>query len=165
MKVPEVDCEQAHAGLAVSDIMAAVEFYTTKLGFKLGFTWGEPPTFAGVNLGQVQMFLQRGTPDPKGCSVYFVVGDADALYEFHRASNSRGAGRAAARPYSKISALFPSSVSHSLRSPARPFANSMSMVESAPLPPSASAARVSWTRRRVSRFMVVSRSCIGFISP
>ena len=86
MRIPEVECEKSHAGLAVVDIMAAVEFYTTKLGFKLGFTWGEPPTFAGVNLGQVQIFLQKGTPDPKGCSVYFLVDDADALYEFHRAS-------------------------------------------------------------------------------
>jgi catechol 2,3-dioxygenase-like lactoylglutathione lyase family enzyme len=86
MNAPDVECEQVHAGLAVSDINAAVDFYTTKLGFKLAFTWGEPPTFAGVNLGNVQMFLQKGTPDPKGCSVYFLVGDADELYEFHRAN-------------------------------------------------------------------------------
>jgi catechol 2,3-dioxygenase-like lactoylglutathione lyase family enzyme len=74
-----------HAGLAVADLAAAVEFYTQKLGFMLAFTWGDPPTFAGVNLGKMQLFLQKGTPDPKGCSVYFVVGDADQLYEFHRA--------------------------------------------------------------------------------
>src|SRR5947208_14061668 len=86
MNAPDVECEKAHAGLAVADINAAVEFYTLKLGFKVGFTWGEPPTFAGVNLGDVQVFLQKGTPDPKGCSVYFVVDDADALYDFHRAS-------------------------------------------------------------------------------
>src|SRR5437764_13049596 len=85
MKAPDIDCEKAHAGLSAADIDAAVRFYTTKLGFKLGFTWGEPPTFAGVNLGDVQVFLQQATPDPKGCSVYFMVDDADALYEFHRA--------------------------------------------------------------------------------
>ncbi len=83
---PFVECEQIHAGLAVGDIPAAVDFYTKKLGFKLSFTWGDPPTFAGVNLGKVQMFLQKGTPDPKGCTVYFLVGDADQLYEFHRAN-------------------------------------------------------------------------------
>src|SRR5256885_7525601 len=81
---PFVECEKIHAGLAVSNILAAINFYTKKLGFTLGFTWGEPPTFAGVNLGRVQMFLQKGTPEPKGCSVYFLVGDADQLYEFHR---------------------------------------------------------------------------------
>lgn len=83
---PDVDCEQQHAALNVPDLQAAVDFYTRKLGFKLGFTWGEPPNMAGVNLGQVQMFLQQGDPKPGGCSVYFVVGDADALYEFQRAN-------------------------------------------------------------------------------
>jgi catechol 2,3-dioxygenase-like lactoylglutathione lyase family enzyme len=80
------ECEQHHAGLSVSDIPAAVDFYTKKLGFWLAFTWGDPPTFAGVNLGDVQIFLQQGTPSPPGCSVYFVVGDADELYEFQRAN-------------------------------------------------------------------------------
>lgn len=82
--VPDVDCEQHHAALAVGDVLAATDFYTKKLGFKLAFTWGDPPEMAGVNLGRVQIFLERGTPAPQGCSVYFVVGDADELYEFHR---------------------------------------------------------------------------------
>jgi catechol 2,3-dioxygenase-like lactoylglutathione lyase family enzyme len=82
---PEVDCEQQHASVAVTDVMAAVEFYTGKLGFRPGFTWGDPPSIAGVNLGNVQMFLELGTPNPKGCSVYFVVGNADELFEFQRA--------------------------------------------------------------------------------
>ena len=83
---PVVECEQQHAGLRVTDVPAAVEFYTTKLGFQPGFTWGEPPTFAGVNLGSVQMFLQQGTPAPAGCEVYFRVGNADELYEYQRAN-------------------------------------------------------------------------------
>jgi len=84
---PDVDCEQHHASLAVRDIPAAVDFYTKKLGFRCAFTWGEPPTFAGVNLGDnAQMFLRQGTPDPNGSVVFFVIGDADELYEFHRAN-------------------------------------------------------------------------------
>ncbi|HSE52337.1 MAG TPA: VOC family protein [Gemmatimonadales bacterium] len=82
---PAIDCERQHPTLAVRDVAAATDFYTTKLGFTLGFTWGDPPEIAGVNLGKVQMFLERGTPNPAGCSVYFVVGDADELHEFHRA--------------------------------------------------------------------------------
>lgn len=81
---PDVECEQQHAVLKVSDVLAAVDFYTKKLGFRRGFTWGEPPTFAGVDLGSVRMFLQQGTPDPAGCAVAFDVGNADALYEFQR---------------------------------------------------------------------------------
>jgi catechol 2,3-dioxygenase-like lactoylglutathione lyase family enzyme len=83
---PQVDCERLHPGLAVTDLMATVEFYTSKLGFTLGFTWGDPPGFAGVNLGEVQVFLSTGTPSPQGADVFFVVGDADELYAFHRAN-------------------------------------------------------------------------------
>jgi catechol 2,3-dioxygenase-like lactoylglutathione lyase family enzyme len=82
---PRVDCETATAALAVGDVLAAVDFYVEKLGFTAGFTWGQPPTFAGVNLGTVQLFLQQGTPNPQGSSVCFMVGDADALFDFHRA--------------------------------------------------------------------------------
>jgi catechol 2,3-dioxygenase-like lactoylglutathione lyase family enzyme len=83
---PEVECEQENAVLVVSDIRTAVDFYTRKLGFRLSFIWGDPPTYAGVSLGQVRMFLQQGTPSPKGCSVCFVVGDADELFAFQQAN-------------------------------------------------------------------------------
>lgn len=82
--VPQVDCERHHPLLIVSDIPAAVDFYTDKLGFSTGFTWGEPPEMAGMNLGSVSIHLYKGVP--AGNSVYFVVGDADALYAFHQAN-------------------------------------------------------------------------------
>jgi catechol 2,3-dioxygenase-like lactoylglutathione lyase family enzyme len=96
---PEVDCEQQHAALRVSDVPAAVDFYTNKLGFRLGFTWGDPPSMAGVNLGNVQMFLEQGAPSPKGCSVYFVVGNADELYDFQRANGVVIVAAPGDRPY------------------------------------------------------------------
>lgn len=96
---PEVDCEQQHPSLAVPDVRGAAEFYTTRLGFKLGFTWGDPPTMAGVNLGRVQVFLEQGTPSPQGCSVYFVIGNADQLYEFQRAGGVEVLEPPADRPY------------------------------------------------------------------
>jgi catechol 2,3-dioxygenase-like lactoylglutathione lyase family enzyme len=85
---PAIRCEKYHAILAVTDVRAAVQFYTTKLGFSLAFAEGDPPTFAAVNLGgsdlgSVQLFLESGTPAPEGCSLYFVVEDADALHQFH----------------------------------------------------------------------------------
>ena len=84
---PVVECEQLHAGLQVEDLATALDFYTNKLGFRVAFTWGgDPPTFAGVNLGNVQIFLELGQPDPNGCGVYFVVGNADALHAFHKAN-------------------------------------------------------------------------------
>jgi catechol 2,3-dioxygenase-like lactoylglutathione lyase family enzyme len=83
---PRVHCERHHAALSVPDVLRAVEFYETKLGFRRAFMEGNPPTFAGINLDQVQIFLQQGTPNPSGTSVYFVIGDADELFVFHKAN-------------------------------------------------------------------------------
>lgn len=96
---PQVDCERFHATLYTADVLAAVDFYTGKLGFKLGFTWEDPPTFAGVNLGEVQVFLAQGTPDPRGCDLRFVVGDADELHDFHRARGVEIVDPPGDRPY------------------------------------------------------------------
>ena len=83
---PQVDVEQYHASLRVADLSAAIEFYTTRLGFTHAFSWGEPPAMAGVNVGETQIFLEAGAPAPEGCSLYFVVGNADELYRFHLAN-------------------------------------------------------------------------------
>lgn len=82
---PRVVCESLHPLLLVPDVTEAVDFYVDRLGFERGFTWGEPPTIAGVNLGEVQIFLREGVPNPAGCVVNFVVDDADALFDFQRA--------------------------------------------------------------------------------
>ena len=98
-EVPPIECEQHHACLAVGDVRAAVEFYTAELGFQLAFLEGDPPSFAGVNLGGVQVFLKRGRPSPKSCSVYFVVGNADELHDFHRSKGVEIAQPLDDRPY------------------------------------------------------------------
>lgn len=85
---PPIVCERLHPALAVPDVAAAAAFYTATLGFTHGFTWGDPPTFAGVSLGDAQLFLSAGTPCAGGCDVFFVVDDADALYAYHRASGA-----------------------------------------------------------------------------
>jgi catechol 2,3-dioxygenase-like lactoylglutathione lyase family enzyme len=85
-RAPHVECEMLHPTLYVPDIASAVSFYEKKLGFLVAFTLGDPPDMAGVNLGDVQMFLEKGTPAPQGCSVYFVVGNADELFEFHHSN-------------------------------------------------------------------------------
>ena len=96
---PHVECEKQHPTLRVPDLTATLEFYTTRLGFELGFTWGEPPEMAGVNLGDVQMFLERGTPGAEGCSVYFVVGNADELFDYQRGNGVEILQPPADRPY------------------------------------------------------------------
>jgi catechol 2,3-dioxygenase-like lactoylglutathione lyase family enzyme len=96
---PTVDCEHHHSGIAVADVPAAVAYYTRKLGFDLGFTWGEPVTMAGVNLGKAQIFLEQGQPAPSGTRLYFVVGDADELHEFHLAQGVEIVAEPADREY------------------------------------------------------------------
>ena len=63
---PKVDCERLHPELCAPNVLAAVDFYTTKLGFQTGFVWGEPVTIAGVNLGDVQVFLVAGFAHARG---------------------------------------------------------------------------------------------------
>lgn len=82
---PMIECERFHPTLAVPDVAAAVRVYTEQLGFALGFTWGEPVTVAGVNLGNVQLFLQQGDPVHARGVIAFVVSDADALLAYHSA--------------------------------------------------------------------------------
>jgi catechol 2,3-dioxygenase-like lactoylglutathione lyase family enzyme len=97
--VPTVDVEQYHASLRVRDLAAAIDFYVSRLGFRHAFSWGEPATMAGVNLGDTQVFLEAGTPGPQGCSLYFVVGNADELHDFHRANGVDVADPLADRPW------------------------------------------------------------------
>ncbi len=87
--------------LPVTDIRAAVEFYTTKLGFTFGFTWpeGTAPTYAGVMLGDVQIFLDEGEPSPGGLEICFIVGNADELYEAQRANGVEILTEPGDRPY------------------------------------------------------------------
>ena len=76
-----IECEVCHPTLSVSDVPSAIDFYTKKLGFWVAFSEGK---FAGVNLGEVQIFLTEGKPAPEGCALYFVVSNADELHEMHR---------------------------------------------------------------------------------
>jgi catechol 2,3-dioxygenase-like lactoylglutathione lyase family enzyme len=96
---PVVECEKMHVTLPVSDLAAAIEFYVTKLGFRLGFLWGEPARFAGIMLGKEEIFLKESASNPNEGEVYFVVSDADALYEFHRANGVEVAEEIGDRAY------------------------------------------------------------------
>lgn len=83
---PNIECGQVFPLMPVLDITAAVDYYTQQLGFKPGFTWGDPPTFAGVNLGAVSMHLSANVPGAAPSSAYFIVEDANALFDFHAAN-------------------------------------------------------------------------------
>ncbi|HMD85684.1 MAG TPA: hypothetical protein VKO18_13400, partial [Terriglobia bacterium] len=60
-----------------------VEFCVNKLGFQPAFTWGEPPTFAGVSLGKVQIFLAKGSPTPRATPAIVLSRTALAVQSPH----------------------------------------------------------------------------------
>ena len=45
------------AVLACANVQQAVDFYCQKLGFKQHWLWEDPPTFAAVGLGEIEIFL------------------------------------------------------------------------------------------------------------
>ena len=85
----------AEPQLFVRDIDVAVEFYTSKLGFSLAFTHGEPPFYAQVNRDGARMNLRHvDTPvvDPRRCesdqllAASVAVDDAAALFREYQAA-------------------------------------------------------------------------------
>lgn len=83
---PKIECEIHHASLLVPDVPAAMKFYTGSLGFTEAFLWGDPPAFGGVDLGKVRIFLRQGIHSGQADIVFFIVGDADELHDWHRAN-------------------------------------------------------------------------------
>ena len=77
--------------LSVEDLGEALEYYTTVLGFQVGWTWGEPPYLASVCRDSVELNLGRkGKVGPLGPSkVYFQMCGVDAYYEQVKAAGAR----------------------------------------------------------------------------
>ena len=81
--------------LAVPDVLAAAEFYCDKLGFTIGFLFGDPPTHAGIHRGEwtnegahIQLSLtdQPLPPMPQVGFYVFMGEDVDGLFEQYRAA-------------------------------------------------------------------------------
>jgi GNAT superfamily N-acetyltransferase len=70
----------------VADVVATVGYYREVLGFREGWTWGEPPDFGGVRWGKIgAMFALSSGPEVKvgGQWHSFFVEGIDALHDFH----------------------------------------------------------------------------------
>jgi uncharacterized glyoxalase superfamily protein PhnB len=75
----------------VRDIAASLAHFRDALGFEISFTWGEPPTYAGVCRGAVTIHLRAASQTkcpPGAASLSVFVGSADAI---HRELVERGA--------------------------------------------------------------------------
>lgn len=82
MQKPPINVVSIHPTLPVQNLQQAIDFYTQKLGFTFGFTWGDPPSFAGINLGDKEIFFSLNDNTITGSNVSFMIDDADALYNY-----------------------------------------------------------------------------------
>ena len=83
--VPAVDCHSHHTTAVVTNLQAAIDFYTKKLGFSPSFMWGDPPRFGGVTLGNVQFFLRKARRIPTDSRSYSTSATCTELCH-HKAS-------------------------------------------------------------------------------
>jgi hypothetical protein len=59
--MPDGEFRSAVPVIATDDVAASVEYFVRTLGFEPDFTWGDPPVYAGVKAGNVEIYL---THDP-----------------------------------------------------------------------------------------------------
>jgi uncharacterized glyoxalase superfamily protein PhnB len=81
--------------IATADIERSLEYYTTVLGFEFDFKYGEPPVYAGIKSGSVEIYfsidhalaaaVKEKNLNPE---VFIWVTDADGLFNKHK---NRGA--------------------------------------------------------------------------
>jgi GNAT superfamily N-acetyltransferase len=86
----------------VADVVATVGYYHDVLGFREGWTWGEPPDFGGVRWGKIGvMFALPSEPDVKigGQSHSFFVEGVDALHDLHDCNGAAICSPLEAKPW------------------------------------------------------------------
>ncbi|MBV9459303.1 MAG: hypothetical protein JO141_17540, partial [Bradyrhizobium sp.] len=58
----------------VSDVAAALTFYRDRLGFEIGWTSGDPPTYANVCRGRIDITLTFGTETARREAYVYIRG-------------------------------------------------------------------------------------------
>jgi uncharacterized glyoxalase superfamily protein PhnB len=75
----------------VHRLQQTVDFYCNTLGFKQHWLWEDPPTFAAVGLGEIELFLQLNpqlAARIEDHSHFFHVDDLDTLHAQHVAAGA-----------------------------------------------------------------------------
>lgn len=89
--VPILDCP---------DVAASVAHFCDVLGFTSEFTWGDPPTYAGVTRDDADVHLRQGAPGATdGARIAFVVTEIDSLCDEFRSRGAMVAEPLEERPY------------------------------------------------------------------
>ena len=82
----------------VSDIPSALSFYCDVLGFKLDWTWGEPPTHASVGRDGVDIMLALNLPKAGSGDAYVGLKGVESYFAELKARQVP-LGELADRPY------------------------------------------------------------------
>jgi catechol 2,3-dioxygenase-like lactoylglutathione lyase family enzyme len=82
----------------VSDVRAALVFYRERLGFELGWTWGEPPTHANVCRGAFDITLTL-EPSKSGTGEAYVYMRGGVAYWAELRARNLAPGELDDRPY------------------------------------------------------------------
>jgi catechol 2,3-dioxygenase-like lactoylglutathione lyase family enzyme len=65
----------------VSDMKSALAFYRERLGFELGWIWGDPPTHANVCRGAISVNLTLEPSKAGSGEAYVVLSGVETYYE------------------------------------------------------------------------------------
>jgi len=82
--ISNVKIEGCATIFVVRDLSRSVAFYRDSLGFAVGFMYGEPPMYAGVERGELLIHLQAAAHtkrQPGQGAFYAFVEDVDAMFE------------------------------------------------------------------------------------
>jgi uncharacterized glyoxalase superfamily protein PhnB len=87
-------------------VAGSVDYFVGKLGFESDFGWGDPPVYAGVRAGDVEIYF---THDPATSSairerglapdVFLWVSDIDRVYARHCANGAEIVEELSERPW------------------------------------------------------------------
>lgn len=86
----------------VRDVPASIAHYRDVLGFSVGFTYGEPVFYGGVERGDVTIHFQAASATARQVgqgAINIFVTEVDALYEEFRASGAKLVTAPGDRPY------------------------------------------------------------------
>jgi len=86
----------------VNDLARSVAFYRDVLGFNVAFSYGEPPSYAGVERDDViiHLFDARRAPRQAGQGgIYIFASDVDAIYREFTSRGGVAMGEPGDRPY------------------------------------------------------------------
>jgi Glyoxalase/Bleomycin resistance protein/Dioxygenase superfamily len=86
------------AVLGVADVGAAIRYYHAVLGFAIEFAWEDPPSYAGIRLGEACLHPAKSTRSERGREYVFCSG-LDGIYQRFAANRAKITQPIAVEPY------------------------------------------------------------------